>query len=111
MRLYVIDGTGSKKYLSAVARDRAGLANVLGRDDFSIDGASYSVSQVYAEASADSTAAGSLFGGVIGAAAGPIGILVGGILGGLIGGEQARKEKAPVAIFNSSSVEKKVGAK
>lgn len=103
MKLFINTQRG-KKYLNGIASTRGALANKIGSNWFIIDGATYSVDEVYAEEDDNSTAAGAVIGGLIGLLAGPVGVIGGGVLGGLIGSESDNKDNQKVKFFNNSRV-------
>lgn len=103
MKLYVINKeTKDKKYLNIIARSRDELKAKLNSQALIIDGETYRISEVNAEADTNTALAGGILGGALGAIAGGPGVFIGGLIGAAIGSSQIQKDKKESEEFNGS---------
>lgn len=104
MKLFVVDRQTKKKiFLDINARNRAELANRIGRT-FTVKGKRYTIHDVKASADNSNTVGGVVVGALFGILAGPGGVALGGAAGGLIGGAKVSDDKKRAQRFNRDRV-------
>lgn len=108
MKLYVINPSGEKIYISNQASSRGELQDTLGKDTFFLekDNYYYHIHDVFAEKEGN-VITKSAVGGVIGILGGPIGVGIGLLVGTAVGAMAEDKENKRIEKFNNSLIEDK----
>lgn len=103
MKLYVIDKEDKAKvYINKVAGSREELRKLIGKDEFSVKGKVYHVTEVHAAKETNNSISGAIIGGALGLFAGPIGIALGGFTGAVLGQIENKRKSKHVHRFNQS---------
>lgn len=102
MKLYVKEKDGKNVYINKVGSTRTELRDIVGRNDFKVNGKKYHIRDVKASKDSNDTFKGVVVGGVIGAFAGPLGIVVGSAAGAIIGNSSDKRRVKNVERFNKS---------
>ncbi len=102
MKLYIKEESGRNIYLNKVVSTRTELREIVGRNDFKVNGKKYYIQDVKAAKDSNDTFKGVVVGGLIGAFAGPLGIVFGGAAGAIIGNNSDRRRIKNVERFNKS---------